>query len=84
MSGNNPRALVYEEVSRVVLYSPLLGPVGFTGSELGCFFGGVVAGGLAMPLGMWDRSSSTRDPMLSALKAQSLNHWTSREVWSCF
>lgn len=56
MSGNIPRALVYEEVSRVVLYSLLLEPLGFTGSELGCFFcgGGGGSEGFAMPFGMWD------------------------------
>ena len=35
-----------------------------------------------MPYGMWDFSFPTRDQMRvpSAVKAQSLNYWTAREV----
>ena len=36
---------------------------------------------LAVPHGIWDLSSQPEmEPMLPAVEAQSLNHWTAREV----
>ena len=36
---------------------------------------------LAVPWGMWDRSSPTKEtPMSAALEAWSLNHWTAKKV----
>jgi len=36
---------------------------------------------LAVPHGMWDLSSQPEmEPVLPAVEAQSLNHWTAREV----
>ena len=34
---------------------------------------------LATPCGLWDHSSLTREPVLPAVAAWCLNHWTSRE-----
>ena len=42
---------------------------------------------LAVPHGIWDLSSQPEmEPMLPAVEAQSLNHWTAREVptQTCF
>ena len=40
---------------------------------------------LAAPCGMWDLSSRLRiEPVPPALEAQSLNHWTAREVPESF
>ena len=39
---------------------------------------------LAMPHGMWDIPQPGIEPMLPALGAYSLNHWTAREVPTAF
>ena len=39
----------------------------------------------AVPNGMWDLSSQPgTEPMAPSVEAQSLNHWTAREVFKCF
>lgn len=33
-----------------------------------------------MPYGMWDLNSPTSEPVFPAVGAQSLNHWTAKDV----